>query len=85
MLTTEFKKAALEKLEQMSADDFIKIFEEIGSERAEKEINNYSFIEKDLRNYGVHEFNLYTSGENYDKGIVCNDYCGKETLYILAA
>ena len=51
MLTNEFKKAALQKLNQMSGDDFIGVFEKIGSQRTEGEDNLSVIVEQDLSNY----------------------------------
>lgn len=86
MLTKEFKEEALKRLEQMSADDFIKLFEKIGSERVEEEVNNYLLIEKDLRNYGISEFSPYESVKDYNKqDAVYDDYDTNNLSYALAA
>lgn len=60
MLTKEFKEEALKKLENMTAEDFIKVFEKIGSKRTEKNDNLYSIVEGDLERYGIlNKFNSY--------------------------
>ena len=49
MLTDEFKKAAMEKLENMTAEDFITAFERIGSVRAEAEPDLTYAIDRELK------------------------------------
>lgn len=84
MLTKEFKEVALQKLKQMSADDFVEIFEKIGSQRTEGEDNLCAIIEQDLSNYDMSSIvNPYAVITD------CNiksddDYSGK-ALYFVAA
>lgn len=53
MLTKEFKEAALKKLEQMTAEDFAKVFEKVGSKRTNNTDNLCLIIEKDLESYKI--------------------------------
>lgn len=48
MLTDEFKKAAMEKLNAMTAEDFIKAFERIGSEKTSSDLDLDYIITKEL-------------------------------------
>ena len=49
MLTDEIKKAAMEKLDNMTAEDFITAFERIGSVRAEAEPDLMYAIDRELK------------------------------------
>ena len=53
MLTNSYKEEVLQKLETMTSDDFIKIFEEIGSHRTinAKDINKV--VSEELEHYGI--------------------------------
>ena len=87
MLTKEFKEVALKKLEQMTAEDFVKVFEKIGSQRTDGTDNLYSIIKKDLKNYGIsNEFATYMiiSEQNIQSHNI-NEVYSEEESYALAA
>ena len=86
MLTKEFKEAALKKLEQMTAEDFIKVFEKIGSQRTEKMDNLYLIIEKKIKKYGIsNEFATYTIISEQNIKISNKNEVYSEESYALAA
>lgn len=87
MLTEKFKEEALKRLEQMTADDFIRVFEKIGSQRTEGTDSICLAIEKDLNLYCIFDkLNAKVIVPEQSIRMSDNDEVySKEMSYVLAA
>lgn len=87
MLTEKFKEEALKRLEQMTADDFIRVFEKIGSQRTEETDSICLAIEEELNRYCIFDkWNAKVIVPEQNIRMSDNDEVySKEMSYVLAA
>lgn len=55
MITNDYKEEVLQVLEELTSDDYIRIFEEIGSQRTVNAKNIDKVISEELERYGIVE------------------------------
>lgn len=87
MLTEKFKEEALKRLEQMTAEDFIRVFEKIGSQRIGGTDNTCLSIEEDLNRYCIFDklnVKVIVPEQNVRMSDTDQVY-SREMLYVLAA